>query len=126
MSNSGSTTRTIVWAIVILFAVCVTAVTLLQVYAGEQASASITALLATLPATVAVIVNLVRTDDVSAHVQEVRQNTRDLANGLMDAKVRAGVAEVLDPALIDEDAAEQLERDRARVAAAHDDATEAQ
>jgi hypothetical protein len=96
-------------------------VEVLQVYAGEQASASITALLATLPATVAVIVNLVRVEGVGQDVQEVRQNTRDLANGLMDAKVRAGVAEVLDPALIDEAAVEQLERDRARVAAAHDD-----
>jgi hypothetical protein len=119
--STTRTTRNIVWAVVVLFVACVGSVTLLQLFAPEDANATITALLASMPATVAVLANLVRTDQVSGVVEQVRQDTQDLTNGLLDAKVRSGVAQVLAPELVDDDIADQLEHDRARIDAAHGD-----
>lgn len=51
------------------------------------------------------IINATRTDQVRATVD-------DLANGKMDAKVRAGVADVLADHLVDPKARAQVERDR--------------
>jgi hypothetical protein len=119
--STTKTTRTIVWAVVALFVCSVAAVTLLQLFAPEDANATITALLASMPATVAVLANLVRTDQAASIASEIRQDTQDLTNGLLDAKVRSGVAQVLAPELVDDDIAEQLEHDRARIDAAHGD-----
>lgn len=53
-----------------------------------------------------VIVGLVRTEQVKGTVD-------DLANGKMDAKIRANVADVLPDHLVDPKARPQIERDRA-------------
>lgn len=52
------------------------------------------------------VVALVRTEQVRSTVDE-------LANGKMDAKIRAGVADVLPDHLVDPKARPQVERDRA-------------
>lgn len=54
----------------------------------------------------AVIVGLVRTEQVKGTVD-------DLANGKMDAKIRAGVADVLPDHMVDPKARPQVELDRA-------------
>lgn len=46
--------------------------------------------------------------------RKVDGKVTDLSNGLMDAKIRAAVAEVLKPALVDPDIHPQLEADRQR------------
>ena len=51
---------------------------------------------------------------VLGKVNNIDQRTEDLTNGLMDAKLRAGVADVLPDHLIDPGAKDQLEADRAR------------
>lgn len=49
-----------------------------------------------------------------AKIDKIGQQVDDLANGKMDAKIRAGVADVLGDHLIDPAATQQLEADRAR------------
>jgi len=107
--------RTIVWAIVVLFVVCIAAVVLLRLFAEGEATATITAILATLPATVAVVAALVRVEQMNTSVNKVENDTHRLVNGLMDSKIRAGVADVLPDDLVDPSAREQLENDRSRI-----------
>lgn len=56
---------------------------------------------------IATVVNLARTEQVKGTVD-------DLANGKMDAKIRAGVADVLADHFIDPAAVAQIARDRTR------------
>lgn len=49
-----------------------------------------------------------------AKVDKIGQQVDDLSNGKMDAKIRAGVSDVLANHLIDPAAVHQLEADRAR------------
>lgn len=133
MPDSGRTTRTIIWALAALFAFTVAAATAIYLLAPEPDNAVnlVATLLANLSALIAVIVNLQRTGQVADKVDSVRRNTHDLVNGLLDAKVRAGVAEVIHPDLVDPTYADppvpagtpDLSADLARRAAARDDAT---
>lgn len=106
MSDSGQTLRTIVWAVVVLFAVDLAAVVVVAILLGDTSAALVASILAAMPATAAVIVNLSATAKVQAQVSTVAQDTHDLRNGLLDAKVRAGVADVIHPELIDPEYAE--------------------
>jgi len=101
MPNSGQTTRTIVWAVVILFVAVLVAVVLLAIYAGDKAEVLVTTILAQVAGLVAILANLQRTRAVEEQVQVVADDTYALRNGLLDAKVRAGVAEVLPDQLHD-------------------------
>ena len=107
--------RTIVWAIVVLFVVCIASVVLLRLFAEGEATTTITAILATLPATVAVVAALVRVEQMGTTVNKVEHDTHRLVNGLMDSKIRAGVADVLPDDLVDPAARDQLENDRSRI-----------
>lgn len=49
-----------------------------------------------------------------AKLDKVERQVDDLTNGLMDAKIRSGVADVLPNHLVDPAALEQLEADRQR------------
>lgn len=100
LSDSGQTVRTIVWAVVVLFVVTLAAVVVVVVVAGNDA-ALVAAILGSLAPTAAVVVNLYATSQVRSRVDTVAQDTHDLRNGLLDAKVRAGVADVLHPELLD-------------------------
>lgn len=83
-----------VWAIVTLFGATILGSTLVAVFAEGGAPTLIAAMFANLVTVVAVLANI----RVS---QEVRQDTRDLRNGLLDAKIRAGVVDVLPNDLVD-------------------------
>lgn len=122
MPNSGKTTRTIVWAIVCLFSVTMGATVALFLVADNptMAATMVTSLLGSLGTIAAVLVTLQKTAQVSARVDQVAGTmdtvdgrTHDLVNGLLDAKVRAGVAEVLHPDLVDPAVLAQVDADKA-------------
>jgi hypothetical protein len=122
MPNSGKTTRTIVWAIVALFVTTMLVVAYLSTAVESSAAAALVAsLLGNLSALAAVLVNLQRTANVESTVNDVARDTHDLRNGLLDAKVRSGVADVLPDHLVDPAASHQLRQDRARIEEAHRD-----
>lgn len=112
------------WAIVVLFVVTLAAVVAVVILAGNDA-ALVAALLGALAPTAAVLVNLYATSQVRSRVDTVAQDTHDLRNGLLDAKVRAGVADVLHPELLDPDYVEgtQSTEDQVRRDDAHDPTT---
>lgn len=56
---------------------------------------------------------LAKIHNVADQVDKVEQRTLDLTNGHMDRKIRAAVADVLRPGLIDPQAKDQLVVDRA-------------
>lgn len=108
--------------IVVAVVFCVTVLSVLLAFLFAPADRDLTLvigpLLGTLAPTIAAVALLVQVRGVQADVAQVREDTHALTNGLLDSKVRAGVADVirdehLDPgavALIDEDRAV---RDRA-------------
>lgn len=103
----------LVWAIVALFLGTLAAVVVLVAFVGVEGSAAlVTGILANVGTIVAVLANFQRTGVVETKVEQVATDTHSLVNGLLDAKVRAGVADVVQPHLIDPDAELQLERDR--------------
>jgi DNA-binding transcriptional LysR family regulator len=69
-------------------------------------------LLGTLAPTIAAVALLVQVRGVQADVQQVRQDTHALTNGLLDSKIRAGVAETVRDELVDPAAADLLRTDR--------------
>lgn len=93
MPDTGKTQRHIIWAVVLLFVATVTAVVVLAVYV-EDASQYVTAILAAVTPTIAVLAAM-------RAIEGVRQDTHALTNGLLDRKVRAGVAEVVHDDVID-------------------------
>lgn len=102
MPGSGQTTRTIVWAIVVLF-VCTmgTVVAMTLATDAEQTTMLVATIIPQLGAIAAVLVNLRATTQAVAAVKRVEDDTHALTNGLLDSKVRAGVAEVVHPELLD-------------------------
>lgn len=99
---SDKTTRTLVWAIVILTLGVVLAVVLVALLAPtDTARDTITQVLGVLAPTAAVLATLRAVSTVQGQVQEVAADTHALTNGLLDAKVRAATAEVVHPDLVD-------------------------
>lgn len=102
MPNSGQTTRTIVWAVVVLFVTTMATVVAMVLVADADTTAVLVAtVLPQLGAIAAVLVNLRATTEVGARVKRVEDDTHALTNGLLDSKVRAGVAEVVHDELLD-------------------------
>lgn len=93
MPESGKTQRTIVWAIVVLFA-CTLAAVVALVALVDDASEYVVPIIGTATTTVAVLAAM-------RSIDQVRQDTHALTNGLLDRKVRAGVADVLPDELVD-------------------------
>jgi hypothetical protein len=69
-------------------------------------------MLATLGTTIATVALLVQVRAVQSDVQQVRQDTHALTNGLLDSKIRAGVAETVRDDLVDPNAHALLQADR--------------
>jgi len=63
---------------------------------------------------VGLLVSLITTLVNLGRTEQIKETVHDLANGRMDAKIRAGVADVLANHLIDPTAGAQLDVDRAR------------
>lgn len=105
------------WAIVVLVAITLAAVVALTTLAppGEDRRTVVLQVLGILAPTLAVMVTLVQVGRVQAQVETVARDTHDLTNGLLDSKVRAGVADVLHDDLMDPEAADQVAEDRARI-----------
>lgn len=102
MPSSGQTTRTIVWAIVVLFVTTMaTVVAVMLVATEDNRIVLVSTVLPQLGAIAAVLVNLRATTEAVARVKRVEDDTHALTNGLLDSKVRAGVAEVVHPELLD-------------------------
>jgi hypothetical protein len=96
-------------AIVASTLVCATAI---YIFAPE--SADLAPLLALPASAIPALITLGKVNSVDAKVEQVDRRTEELSNGLMDAKIRAGVADVIRPEHVDPEAVEQLEADRAR------------
>lgn len=113
MSNQNNA---VVWAIVVLFVSSLASIVLLTSLTDDSTAnaALVGSIMTNLGAIAAVMVNLNRTNSVGAKVDQVAEDAHNLVNGLLDAKVRAGVADVIHDDLIDPDATHQLRADRAR------------
>lgn len=112
-----TTTRTIVWAVVVLFIGSLGAVIALVTFVDDSSLATtlVAAVFTNLAAMAAVLVKLLSAQAAVADaVGKVEQHTSALTNGLLDAKVRTAVAEVLRPELVDPNAHQQLRADTKR------------
>lgn len=106
--QSGPSTNVIVAAVAAMFVCVVASITLMAVAVddGARVESLVGQLLAALTPTIATIALL-------AKVHGMGRQVDFLANGGTDAKVRAAVADVLDPDLLREDAHDQIAVDRA-------------
>lgn len=119
--NGDKTTRTIVWAVVILTAVVVAAVVLLELFADPtRETDAASKVLSVLAPTIAVLATLRAVGAVQGTVERVERDTHALTNGLLDSKVRAGVAEVVHPELVDPAYSDKRVTDQRAVDDAHD------
>lgn len=120
MSTSPSTTAVsgnvlvVVVGAVFCFAVACAVAIFVAVPEDANPGSLAAILLASLSATVTTLANLYKTNAVEQKVDQVHEKTEQLTNGLMDSKIRAGVADVLTDELLDQGATEQLVADRAR------------
>ena len=116
-----STTSALV-VVAVVFVVTVVSVLLAFLFApeGRDLSLVIGPLLGTLAPTIAAVALLVQVRGVQADVSQVRQDTHALTNGLLDSKVRAGVADVIRDEHLDPAASTMLTEDRAVRGRAHD------
>jgi hypothetical protein len=110
--RKSSPNTTLIVGIVACFVTVVTACTVAFIFTpeGDAVATFLTMVLGFATSTVAALVTLTK-------VQAVDQKVDYLANGGMDSKVRAGVAEVLKDEFVDPDAKSLIEADRAHRAA---------
>lgn len=95
---------TLAWALVVVFVSTLAAVVLVVTLApADQVGTLVPLILGAVAPTAAVLVSLRTTQNLAGQVDQVAQDTHDLRNGLLDAKVRAGVADVLPDHMIDPD-----------------------
>lgn len=101
MPGSGKTHRTIIWAIVALVALTLASIVLLALFYTGDSLPLITLVLSAVTPTITVLAAMRQVETVRGEVSQVRADTHALTNGLLDSKVRAGVAEVLPDQLVD-------------------------
>lgn len=106
--QSGPSDNVMILAVVMIFASVVASITTMAVAVedGARLESLATQLLAAVPATLGVLVLLAKLHGVGRQVDF-------LANGGTDAKVRAAIGDVVDPALLRDDAHDQIAVDRA-------------
>lgn len=122
MSNRRSDTAVLLVCVTILVAVVVVAAALAFVLAPGDRDPTIlvTAIVGSIPATIAAMAAVIKVGTVSAQVADVAADTNKLANGLGDAKIRTAVADVLPDHMVDPEIQEQLRADRARIGVPED------
>ncbi len=119
-NNSGPSPAAIV-AVCVVF--CFTLTAAVVVFAlspeGDQTVALVGSLLATLAPTLAAVAVLVQVKSVQStqaeqgeRIERVASDTYALTNGLLDSKVRAGVAEVIRDDLLDPEHAQTVATDK--------------
>ncbi len=106
--QTGVSSNVMIIAVMAMFVCVVGSITLMAIAVedGERLESLVGQLLASLPPTLGVLVLL-------SKVHGMGQQVDFLANGGTDAKVRAAVADVIDPDLLRDDAHDQLAVDRA-------------
>lgn len=128
-SQRQSTTAALI-VVAVVFCTTMLAVLLSFLFAppGSDATVVIGPLLGTLAPTIAAVALLVQVNTVkqaqaeqSVKVEKIAKDTHDLTNGLLDSKLRAGIADVAHPSFIRPDAHEQIAEDRAARARSHHD-----
>ncbi len=115
------TINAVALAVTVCFVAVVAASTAVYAIDRDAAGDFVTPLFTALGTTVALIAGLAQLGrkqaDTERKVDEALAGVNYLSNGGMDAKVRAGVADVLPDHLIDPEAKPQIEQDRVRRAA---------
>ena len=106
------TSPVVVICATVVLVVAISAVALLA--ATEASTDSIALLIGLLTMLVTNVVTLARQEKTLTATEKVEETVYDLSNGKMDAKIRAGVADVLAEHLIDPTTREQLKADRER------------
>lgn len=102
MPNTTRTAVTLVWAIVALVLGTLTCVVLLAVLAPpDRLDGLVIQVIGVIAPTLAILATVQQVKNVGERVDKVAEDTHALSNGLLDAKVRSGVAEVLPDHLVD-------------------------
>lgn len=109
-------TGVIVWAAVVMFVATMATVIALAfaIDDGARVESLVGIILPAAASLVVAMLALVKISQVGDQVDKVSKQTTDLTNGLLDAKVRAAVADVLAPELVDPAAEQLLTSDRHR------------
>lgn len=107
MNRRSSPVLLICLTVVIVCGLGAAALMVATVEASQRPEGWLALFLAALPGLLTTMVTLARTESIGRQVD-------DLANGGMDAKIRAGVADTLRPELLDPDQADQLAADYQR------------
>lgn len=120
--TQAATQRTALVVVAVIFVSALAAVVLSFLFAPEGAdtAAVIGPILGGVPATIAAVALLVQVRNVDAKVDRVADDTYRLTNGLLDAKLRAGFADVA-PHLVHPSAHAQVEEDRRVRDSAHEE-----
>lgn len=111
----------IVGGVIFCFVVAACVAVFIAAPEGANTGSLITLLLGSLASTLASLGVLAKVNQTEAKVDRVADDTYRLTNGLLDAKVRAGVADVLPDHMIDPDARTLIEGDRKMRQDQHDD-----
>ena len=109
----GVSPTALVVGVVVVFCFTIAGVVTIAL-AGPDQEATVTILVGLLAPTITSLVTLAKTSGVAAQVEKVASDTDDLTNGLMDAKIRAAVADVLPEDQLDPDASDLIADDRDR------------
>lgn len=113
-SAPAVSTTVVVVGVVVVFCFTIAACVAVFVAApdGANTGSLVTILLSSVAQVIGVLALLVKVSGTDAKVDQVAQDTYRLTNGLLDAKVRAGVADVVAPELLRDDAHAQVALDR--------------
>lgn len=115
---------TVVLIVGVVVVVCFTMAACVAVFVaapeGANTGSLLALLLGQLAPTVAALALLAKQSSTDAKVDTISEDTSAMTNGLGDAKLRAAIADVLDPSLIDPTALQQIDHDRRRRDASRD------
>jgi hypothetical protein len=112
-----TTTNAVLLAIAACFVTVVAACTVVYVVDSETSAGFITPILGFTGTTLALVAGLAtvarKQTETKEQLDDVKQTTDYLANGGLDAKIRAGLADLLPDHLMKPGVEDQLEQDRA-------------
>lgn len=113
---TGVNAKDLIWPIAAMFIALVAGVVVLAIFlpTSRDVTTIVTPLVAMFSTLALMIGGWVTLRRIDTKVDQVQSDTQELVNGLADAKVRAGVADVLRPELIDPEVQPQLAEDRRR------------
>lgn len=112
---TGASITVIIVSAVVMFCFVVAAVTGLAIFApeGSDVGAITTALLGSLATVIPILVTLAKVQGMETRQSATDEKVNYLANGGMDSKIRAGVADVLPRSMLKDDVDDLLAADRA-------------